>query len=386
MSAGSLNGGEPARLAAAALNPDPAAGTMRDFPPTGGFFRAAGPDVEPPTASTIRRGHSDGPPRSAQAQVAGFARFHVFLPESLNKRLRTMSDTLVQDLLQAGIHFGQRRSAWNPRMKPYIWGIRNKIHIIDIRETIRGLLLAQRFITRTVQSGKDVCFVGTKRQARGAVETLATEVNMPWVVERWLGGTLTNFRTIRERLRRLEELEGLVESGEIESYSKKMTSQLMREKRKITRNLEGIRNMTKLPGAVVVIDSNRETNALREARALHIPTIALIDTDGDPEGVDLPIPGNDDSMRSIEVIMRELTAAVREGLNNRQADTPKEEVAQDMTSDEGRSPRQRSSSRSRFRGIASASAAAETPAEPAPEPVAAPATTPPADGDSTPAT
>ncbi len=297
-----------------------------------------------------------------------------------------MSDTLVQDLLQAGIHFGQRRSAWNPRMKPYIWGIRNKIHIIDIRETIRGLLLAQRFITRTVQSGKDVCFVGTKRQARGAVETLATEVNMPWVVERWLGGTLTNFRTIRERLRRLEELEGLVESGEIESYSKKMTSQLMREKRKITRNLEGIRNMTKLPGAVVVIDSNRETNALREARALHIPTIALIDTDGDPEGVDLPIPGNDDSMRSIEVIMRELTAAVREGLNNRQADTPKEEVAQEMTSDDGRSPRQRSSSRSRFRGIASASAAAETPAEPAPEPVAAPATTPPADGDSTPAT
>ena len=125
-----------------------------------------------------------------------------------------MADQLVQDLLESGIHFGQKKSAWNPKMKPYIWGARNKIHIIDIRETIRGLMLAKRFIAKTVQNGKDVCFVGTKRQARDAVQTQATDVNMPWVVERWLGGTLTNFRTIRERLKRLIELEGLVESGE----------------------------------------------------------------------------------------------------------------------------------------------------------------------------
>ncbi|MCH2132168.1 MAG: 30S ribosomal protein S2 [Phycisphaerales bacterium] len=274
-----------------------------------------------------------------------------------------MSDTLVQDLLQAGIHFGQRRSAWNPQMKPYIWGVRNRIHIIDIRETIRGLLLAKRFITKTVQSGRDVCFVGTKRQARGAVETLASEVKMPWVVERWLGGTLTNFRTIRERLRRLEELEGLVESGEIDSYSKKMTSQLMREKRKITRNLEGIRHMNKLPGAVVVIDTSRELNALREARALHIPTIALIDTDGNPDTCDLPIPGNDDSMRSIEVIMRELTAAVREGIEQRPAENRKEELAEETAGDAQPARKQRSSSRSRFRGLASASATAESAAK-----------------------
>lgn len=289
-----------------------------------------------------------------------------------------MSDTLVQDLLEAGIHFGQRRSAWNPKMKPYIWGARNKIHIIDIRETIRGLMLAKRFIAKTVQSGKDVCFVGTKRQARDAVQTLATEVNMPWVVERWLGGTLTNFRTIRERLRRLEELEGLVESGEIESYSKKMTSQLMREKRKITRNLEGIRNMSKLPGALFVVDTSREMNALREARALRIPTIALIDTDGDPDVADLPIPGNDDSMRSIEVIMRELTAAVREGMNQRPAEVQKDESAQEgIPSDKGEKPK-RSSSRSRFRGLASASASADDTTEasmdaaPAPEGESAP--------------
>jgi small subunit ribosomal protein S2 len=295
-----------------------------------------------------------------------------------------MSETLVQDLLQAGIHFGQRRSAWNPKMKPYIWGSRNRIHIIDIRETVRGLLLAKRFISKTVQDGKDVCFIGTKRQAKGAVETLATEVDMPWVVERWLGGTLTNFRTIRERLRRLEELEGLIESGEINSYSKKMTSQLMREKRKITRNLQGIRNMTKLPGAMVVIDTNRETNALREARALRIPTIALIDTDGDPGSADLPIPGNDDSMRSIEVVMRELTAAVKDGINARQAQTPKEEAGEE-SNESAPQDSQRSSSRSRFRGIASASATAtaEAPAETAEaDPVPASTATPPADGAS----
>jgi len=265
-----------------------------------------------------------------------------------------MSDNLVQDLLDAGIHFGQRRSAWDPRMKPYIWGQRNRIHIIDIRETVRGLLLAKKIITKTVASGRDVVFVGTKRQAKGSVEHYATEVGMPWVTERWLGGTLTNFRTIRERLKRLVELEKLVESGEIETYSKKMTSQLMREKRKITRNLQGIRNMNKLPGAVVVIDTNRETNALREARTLRIPTVALIDTDGNPGDCDIPVPGNDDSMRSIEVVMREFTAAVRDGLAARTAAAEGADDAGDAPADD--KPRKRSS-----RVAFAADAPAETP-------------------------
>jgi small subunit ribosomal protein S2 len=178
-------------------------------------------------------------------------------------------------------------------------------------------LLAKKFIRDIVASGKDVVFVGTKRQAQSAVFKYADEAGMPWVTERWLGGTLTNFRTIRERLKRLNELEELVSSGEIESYSKKMTSQLMREKAKITRNLDGIRNMSKLPGAMVVIDANNETNALREATALQIPTIALIDTDGDPQLVDIPIPGNDDSLRSIEVVIADLMSAVMEGLEGR---------------------------------------------------------------------
>ena len=229
------------------------------------------------------------------------------------------TNDIVSNLLEAGIHFGQRRSNWNPKMKPYIWGLRNGLHIIDIRETVKGLLRAKKFITDTVASGKDVVFVGTKRQAQSAVQKYAGEAGMPWVTERWLGGTLTNFATIRSRLKRLNELERLVESGEIETYSKKMTSQLMREKAKITRNLDGIRNMNKLPGAMVVIDANIETNALREATALRIPTIGLVDTDGDPELVDIPIPGNDDSLRSIEVVIADLMSAVTDGLQSRRA-------------------------------------------------------------------
>ena len=221
--------------------------------------------------------------------------------------------SLVKDLIESGIHFGQRCSSWNPKMGKYIFGVRNKIHIMDIRQTVRGLLLAKKFIQQVVFEGKDVCFVGTKRQARAAVEKYTADVGMPYVTERWLGGTLTNNRTIRERLKRLVELEGLVESGEIENYSKKMASQLQREQRKITRNLQGIRNMAKNPGCLVVIDVKREINALREARILNIPTVALIDTDGDPDLVDIPIPGNDDSMRSIDVIMRELCQAVTLG-------------------------------------------------------------------------
>ena len=265
--------------------------------------------------------------------------------------------TLVKDLIEAGIHFGQRRSNWNPKMKPYIFGLRNKIHIIDIRQTIKGLLLAKKYVQKVVAEGKDVCFVGTKRQARAAVEKYAQDVSMPYVIERWLGGTLTNYRTIRERLKRLEELERLGESGEIQTYSKKMASQLLREQRKITRNLQGIRHMEKHPGCLIVIDVNREINALREARNLGIPTIALIDTDGDPDMVDIPIPGNDDSMRSIDVVVRVLCEAVTAGKTGRspQVEAPTAEITATTT--------RRRSQRSMFR-------AAEQAAQPTAQPTA----------------
>jgi small subunit ribosomal protein S2 len=258
--------------------------------------------------------------------------------------------SLVNELVESGIHFGQRRSNWNPRMQPYIFTVRNGIHIIDIKETVKGLLLAKKFISKIVSDGKDVLFVGTKRQAQAALEQYAGGVKMPYVTERWLGGTLTNFRTIRERLKRLEELERLIESGEMKNYSKKMESQLTREQKKIFRNLNGIRTMSRLPGAIVVVDTNREKNALLEAKNLGIPTICLIDTDGDPELSDIPIPGNDDSMRSIDVIVRELCAAVAEGLGHRQTSDAVAAKGGHGDGDGGDSaPQRRRSSRSRFR-------------------------------------
>jgi len=230
-------------------------------------------------------------------------------------------------------------------MAPYIQGVKNQIHIIDIRETIKGLLLAKKFITKTVSEGKDVLFVGTKRQARSAIETHCTACQMPYITERWLGGLLTNFRTVRDRLKRLEELEALVETGGMKSYSKKMESQLSRELKKIYRNLNGVRSMSKLPAALVVVDVNREMNAVREAKNLGIPTICLIDTDGDPDFSDIPIPGNDDSMRSIDLILRELTASVQEGKTNRQTSAPVVDASAPVDPAE---PRRRSV-RSRFR-------------------------------------
>lgn len=219
---------------------------------------------------------------------------------------------LVKALVDAGVHFGHRVSRWNPKMQPYISGKRNMIHIIDVKETVKGLLRAKKLISNLVAQGKDVLFVGTKRQARFAVEEECKRCGMHYVSERWLGGTLTNFRTIRERLKRLDELEKLWETGQIETYSKKMKSTLKRELDKIKTNLEGIRKMERMPGVMVLIDTRREHIAVKEARKLGVPTVALIDTDSDPDPIDLPIPGNDDAMRAIELIMKELADSVIE--------------------------------------------------------------------------
>jgi small subunit ribosomal protein S2 len=251
----------------------------------------------------------------------------------------------VKDLIEAGVHFGHRASRWNPKMRPYIYGKRNLIHIIDLRETVRGLLRAYRYLAKTASSGALVLFVGTKRQAKEAVEREAGRSGMPYVSERWLGGTLTNYRTIRDRLKRLQELEamwlpagenpakvnlpqymkGMIneagkldlarapETATIRGHSKKMISALSRELTKIQRNLSGIRDMTRLPDAIVVVDPKREHIAVKEAQRMGVSTVALIDTDSDPDVVDLPIPGNDDSIRSIELILAKLADAVLEG-------------------------------------------------------------------------
>jgi small subunit ribosomal protein S2 len=227
-----------------------------------------------------------------------------------------VATVLVKQLIEAGVHFGHRASRWNPKMRPYIYGRRNLIHIIDVRETVRGLIRARKYLTQVAAGGSLVLFVGTKRQAAETVEREATRCAMPFVSDRWLGGTLTNFRTIRSRLTRLEELERLRSGEELQSYSKKMQSALNREYRKMFRNLNGMRTMNRLPECMVVVDPRKEHNAVFEARKLGITTVALIDTDCDPDLVDLPIPGNDDSIRSIEIVLQQLASAVIEGKAN----------------------------------------------------------------------
>ncbi len=256
-----------------------------------------------------------------------------------------MAIVQVQELIESGVHFGHRASRWNPKMRPFIYGKRNLIHIIDLRETVRGLLRGYRYLSKVASRGSLVLFVGTKRQAKEAVEREAQRCRMPYVNERWLGGTLTNYRTIRDRLKRLQELESYwlphgekadktdmvaymqtmvneagkldlakaPESAGIRTYSKKMVAQLTRELTKITRNLQGIREMNRLPDAMVVVDPKREDIAVKEAQRMGVTTVALIDTDSDPDTVDLPIPGNDDSIRSIELILAKIADAINEG-------------------------------------------------------------------------
>ena len=224
-----------------------------------------------------------------------------------------MSKELARDLISAGVHFGHAASRWNPKMSPYIFGKRSKIHIIDIKETLKGLLISKKLLADVVSSGKDVVFVGTKRQAQKAVQKAAAGCDMHYVSERWLGGMLTNFQTVRSRLKRLEELETMEASGKLAAESKKQGSRLKREMRKIDTNLGGVRKMGRLPGAVVVVDAKKEYLALREARKLGIATIAVIDTDSDPDEMDVAIPANDDSIKAVEILLTELAQAVTYG-------------------------------------------------------------------------
>jgi small subunit ribosomal protein S2 len=278
------------------------------------------------------------------------------------------TNDLVKQLIDAGIHLGHRAGRWNPKMKPYIFGKRNLIHIINVKETLRGILAARKFITKVVATGKDVVFVGTKRQARKAVQDGGDAIEMHWVIDRWLGGTLTNFREIRRRVTRLDELEQMDADGLMDAYSKKQGSKLRREMRKITRNLGGIRKMTSLPGAMVVIDQRREIIAIKEARKLHIPVIALIDTDSDPDLIDIPIPGNDDAMKAISLVINTLVEAAQAGIASR---TDKSDAGGDS-----QRRRSRRETTARADNADQAAPASETPAAPEPvapaEPVVAP--------------
>ena len=219
----------------------------------------------------------------------------------------------VRDLLSAGVHFGHRTSRWNPKMGPYILKKRNLIHIIDLRETVRGLVTARHVTQAVAAQGRYVLFVGTKRQARLIVRAEAERCGSPCVAERWPGGLLTNSATIRKRLDRLVELEDLETSGRIQLHSKKMISSLRRQRRKIERNLGGVRQMDRLPGLLLIVDAKREHLAVREGRKLGIPVIAWMEPDSDPEGIDVVVPANDDAIGSIQIFLQIMADAVLAG-------------------------------------------------------------------------
>jgi small subunit ribosomal protein S2 len=220
-----------------------------------------------------------------------------------------------EELLKSGVHFGHKVSRWNPKMRPYIYGKRNLIHIIDVRSTIKGLVKAFHFVEKLASKNEIILFVGTKRQAGPVIKEAAQRCGMPYVSERWIGGTLTNYATVRERLKRLEEIETWEKDGTINRYGKKEQSSIQREKRKLVRNLDGLRLLKRLPAALVVIDAAHEKIAVQEADKInpHAATIALIDTDGDPDVIDIPIPGNDDSMKVVQIVVNKLADAVVEG-------------------------------------------------------------------------
>ena len=227
-----------------------------------------------------------------------------------------METVSINELVEAGVHFGCRVSRWNPKMAPFIYGRRNLIHIIDLKQTLRGILRARNVLYHLAAEGSSVLWVGTKRQVKGVIAEAGERTGMPIVTERWIGGTLTNFSVIRGRLRRLEELERFEEDGTINNYSKKMIASLRRERRKIERNLGGIREMNAIPGAMVVVDPAREYNAVREARKMGLVVIGLLDTDCDPSQVDIVIPGNDDALKSVRLLIEQLAEAVEEGCAN----------------------------------------------------------------------
>src|SRR5689334_15364960 len=228
-----------------------------------------------------------------------------------------MAVVTIRQLLESGVHFGHQTRRWNPKMKRFIMTERNGIYIIDLRQTLDYIEKAYSFVRNTVAEGGTVLFVGTKKQAQEAVAEQASRVGMPYVNDRWLGGMLTNFQTVYKRLQRMKELEGMDLTGATANYTKKEALQLSREKDKLSRTLGGLRDMSRTPAAVWIVDTKKEHIAVDEARKLGIPVIAILDTNCDPDEVDFPIPGNDDAIRSAALLTRVVADAVADGLITR---------------------------------------------------------------------
>ncbi len=238
-----------------------------------------------------------------------------------------MAKITIQTLLDAGCHYGHQTRRWNPKMKSYIFGERNGIYILDLKQTMLGADKAYTFLKETAAKGGTILFVGTKKQAQEPVAAQAERCGMPYINQRWLGGMLTNFVTMRSRINRMEELEAMVEDGRMATLPKKEQAILTKELDKLQKNLGGVRNMTSLPQAIFVVDSKREEIGVREANRLHIPVVSLLDTNSDPDVVDFGIPANDDAIRSVSLMCELAADAVLAG-------TGKEQItAEEMAAD-----------------------------------------------------
>jgi len=224
-----------------------------------------------------------------------------------------MAQITMKQMLEAGVHFGHQTKRWNPKMKPYIFGARNGIYIVDLQKTVRYFRTAYQFIQDTVAQGDKVLFVGTKKQAQDAIKEESLGADQYFVNNRWLGGMLTNFSTIKASIDRLKKIEAMVADGTIEQYTKKEALQLERQREKLEKNLGGIKHMTKLPGAIFIIDPKKEAIAVQEANKLGIPVVAVVDTNCDPDNIDYIIPGNDDAIRAIRLFASKMAEACVEG-------------------------------------------------------------------------
>lgn len=237
-----------------------------------------------------------------------------------------MSVISMKQLLEAGVHFGHQTRRWNPKMKRFIFTERNGIYIIDLQKTVKEVEKAYYFVRDTALANKSILFVGTKKQAQDSIETEAKRCGQFYVAHRWLGGMLTNFKTIRSRVQRLNHIEDMEKNGEMELLPKKEVIKLMHEKEKLLKNLGGIRNMRDLPGALFVVDPRKEHIAVAEARTLGIPVIAIVDTNCDPDEIDYPIPGNDDAIRAVKLISSKIAEAVLEGRQGEQMEEEEQEA------------------------------------------------------------
>ncbi len=258
-----------------------------------------------------------------------------------------MAYITMKELLEAGVHFGHQTKRWNPKMKPFIFGARNGIYIIDLQKTVRMFRTAYDFVTDTVAKGKSVLFVGTKKQAREAVYEEANRAEMFYVHNRWLGGMLTNFQTIKKSIDRLNHLNQIENDGSIGLYTKKEALKLQKERKKLDNTLGGIRHMDKLPGAIFIVDPKNESIAVREGKRLNIPIVSIVDTNCDPDDIDYIIPGNDDAIRSIRLITSRIADACEEGAKlyserkQAEADKAEEEVSEKPFAGENLKPGER---------------------------------------------